>query len=116
MRDTFYDGDIVFVSKLEYILSKPKKSDVVIAVEPQENTRVIKRIEATGNNPVVYQKKPILLKKDEVFICGDNEKKSYDSRFYGPVSTDRLMGKVICGIGKRNGHYTFMTQKDFIEK
>lgn len=37
--------------------------------------------------------KPLLLKEDEYFVMGDNRNQSLDSRIFGPVTDDLLIGK-----------------------
>lgn len=37
----------------------------------------------------------IKLKAGEIFVIGDNRDESIDSRFYGPISTDKVIGKVL---------------------
>lgn len=39
----------------------------------------------------------IVLKEDEYFVLGDNRNNSNDSRFFGPIKRDCIMGKVIKG-------------------
>lgn len=36
----------------------------------------------------------LVLNKDEYFVLGDNRSKSLDSRFYGPISSTNIQGKV----------------------
>ncbi len=37
----------------------------------------------------------LLLGKDEYFVVGDDRFSSADSRFFGPVRSDRIVGKVL---------------------
>ena len=36
-----------------------------------------------------------ILEKDEVFVMGDHRNNSLDSRVFGPVSEDAILGKVL---------------------
>ena len=42
-----------------------------------------------------YVEYPVELKEDEFFILADNREESLDSRYYGPISKDDIIGKVI---------------------
>lgn len=44
---------------------------------------------------VYHNTAEIVVPQDHVFAVGDNRSASYDSRFWGPVSMDRLYGKII---------------------
>lgn len=37
----------------------------------------------------------ITLAGDEIFVCGDNRPNSEDSRYFGPVKTEQIVGKLI---------------------
>jgi signal peptidase I len=63
--------------------STPKAGDVVVFLTPGGDTAV-KRCGAWSG-------------EDTFFALGDNNRESYDSRFYGPVPVDRIIGKV-CGV------------------
>ena len=40
----------------------------------------------------------ITLKSNELFVCGDNRGDSLDSRAFGPITTDQIVGKLIARI------------------
>jgi signal peptidase I len=37
----------------------------------------------------------IRLGDDELFVCGDNRPDSLDSRSFGPIKTDQIVGKLV---------------------
>lgn len=95
MTPTLENGDIVPVYKLAYAEKEPQIDDIVIAIEPITNKHVIKRIVGVPGMPVTYQEKTLYLQEDEYFIKGDNTDASVDSRNYGPIKVDRIIGKVL---------------------
>jgi signal peptidase I len=40
----------------------------------------------------------IQLKKDQLFVCGDNRPNSEDSRFFGPINTNQVVAKLVLRI------------------
>lgn len=95
MMPTLEDGKIVPVYKLAYVEKRPQINDIIIAIEPITNKHVIKRIIGVPGMPVTYQDKTLYLQEDEYFIKGDNTDNSVDSRSYGPIKADRIIGKVL---------------------
>ena len=84
MYPTYIDGEIIFGTKL-YRKSKLKKGDVILYKSPKENRTVIKRIDHIIEVRGITQ-----------FYClGDNVDHSYDSRYYGFISSKKLVCKVI---------------------
>ncbi|MDR2738277.1 MAG: S26 family signal peptidase [Treponema sp.] len=61
--------------------SKPKTGDVVVFFTPR-GVVAVKRCGA-------------MFGEDTFFALGDNNRESYDSRFYGPVPVDHIIGKVL---------------------
>ena len=82
MEPEFKSGDYVIVNKLAYIFSKPSKNDVIVLKHPEEMKFLIKRISLITNS-------------DEYYVVGDNKGFSQDSRHFGPVKKDLILGKVL---------------------
>jgi signal peptidase I len=40
----------------------------------------------------------VTLQEDELFVCGDNRGNSLDSRIFGPIKTDQVIGKLVARI------------------
>jgi signal peptidase I len=86
-------GTILIVNRLAYGLrlpwakkyllrwSLPEAGDVVVFLTPQGQTAV--------------KRCGTITEKEEFFALGDNSLESYDSRSYGPVPADSIMGKVL---------------------
>lgn len=113
MLNTFHDGDFVIAVKQ----SSYKNNDIVFAENTDKTYEVIKRVIATpgqtiqiingqvyiddvllkedylsSNKDITINK--IILGKNQYYIMGDNRNNSYDSRNYGPVTIDKILGKV----------------------
>ncbi len=72
----------VLVSRLAYWFSQPKRGDVVVLRDPREPERLlIKRIAEAHENSFE--------------VTGDNVDGSTDSRAFGPVPADLILGKVV---------------------
>lgn len=81
MSPVYKAGDMVLVNKLAYFLSNPKRGDIVVLADPRDQRLILKRIAK------IAQKK--------YFVLGDNEKKSTDSRLFGWIKKEQIIGKVI---------------------
>ena len=122
MDPTFADGEYLIVDELSYHLGEPTRGDVVIFRPPPEKSKYyIKRIiglpgetvSVNGSKITITRidgtnqelKEPYLknesndaykswtLKDDEYFMMGDNRPFSSDSRAWGPVTRDLLVGR-----------------------
>jgi signal peptidase I len=49
---------------------------------------------ANGAIPSTDNNEDLTLAKDELFICGDNRGDSLDSRIFGPIKTNQVIGKL----------------------
>lgn len=120
MLETFQDNDYLFVEKVSYIFSNPKRGDVVVFNPPLEDRtsdRFIKRIIGVPGDTVrvsegiTYvnnipqaenfvthkssQEANVTLGKDQYFVMGDNRSGSYDSRSWGPITKSEIKGQVL---------------------
>ncbi len=84
MHPTLSSGDTVFVNPSAYSTSSPQVGEIVVAHHPyQRNLSIIKRIaDITDERRLV--------------LHSDNPKAGTDSRSFGTISPNRLIGKVIC--------------------
>jgi signal peptidase I len=122
MHPTFENADYLIVDKISYELGDPQRDDVVIFKYPNDTTKYfIKRIiglpgetvDIKGGDIFItnnehkdgfkldqpFIKDPsnnqehIELKHDEYFVMGDNRNQSSDSRIWGPVKRNLIVGK-----------------------
>ena len=124
MEPTLNPGSLVFVFKAAPQLSGIHPGDVVVFQSPEDNSTVIKRVVAVGNQTVevrdavlfvdgVAPDEPFVDYKSidgthfslrhvppgEVFVMGDNRERSIDSRDFGTLPLSSLQGLVL-GAGR----------------
>lgn len=78
-------GQFVLVSRLAYLLSKPKVGDIVAVKDPRDGRILIKRIAKIDSAKQNLR----------FFVLGDNKKESTDSRSFGWIGKKDIIGKVI---------------------
>lgn len=82
MEPTFKSGDYVLINKLAYTFGNPRKGDVIVLKHPKEKNKfLIKHISLVTNS-------------NEYYVVGDNKEFSQDSRHFGPIKKDLIIGKV----------------------
>ena len=118
MEPTLVGGDRVLVSRITYHFRSPERGDVIVFHPPGYEGAVplIKRVVAVGGDTVsvhdgrlwlngTAQDEPYLkesliegeypettIKPGYVWAMGDNRKASGDSRYFGPVHEDEIIG------------------------
>lgn len=122
MLPNFHTGEYLMVDQLTYHLGEPERGDVVVFKFPQDTSKFfIKRIIGLPNETIlidgfdVYIKKAnsqdmflleekfieldresnleVTLGPDEYFVMGDNRLQSLDSRIWGPLKKEYILGR-----------------------
>lgn len=78
MEPALNHGQIVIGSSLPFLFKKPEIGDIVVLAHGR---CIIKRI--------------VKIEKDKIFIMGDNKKESTDSRSFGWINKQEILGKVM---------------------
>lgn len=111
MEPTLKNGSIIFTSR---IFDNIKCDDIVVF--SLDGTDCVKRVAATGGDKVEFKDGFVYINgiklsnysysgedmvysisEDELFVLGDNSKKSLDSREFGPISIDSVKSRKIGG-------------------
>lgn len=121
MSPTFSNGDYILVDEMSYRLREPQRGEVIVFEPPVGGSYFIKRIIGLPNETVkisngeidIFDPKgdkivlkenyippeiktfgdtEITLKPNQYFVLGDNRNYSFDSRAWGPLSKDKIIG------------------------
>jgi len=125
MSPTFETGQYLIVDQVSYYFEEPQRGDVVIFKYPNDHSKYfIKRIIglpgevvqlANGNTTIVEpgteeevllneeyliadktdDHLTITLSSNEYFVMGDNRSASSDSRMWGPIKRNEIVGKAL---------------------
>lgn len=120
MTPTYSPGDVVLVSRTPPSLDDLRHGDLVVFASPQDGRRTLKRVvglpgdvlvildsrlhvnEKPVKEPYVdhamiagYYSRTFTVPDQSVFVLGDNRGNSVDSRDYGSVALDELVGRVL---------------------
>jgi signal peptidase I len=118
MEPTIGSGDRVLVFRGAYLLEwrAPGRGDIVLFENPIDGSAAVKRCVGIPGDRLIVTNQNIYLNgsrfpleaatagglrefrripPDRFFFVGDNPEASIDSRHYGPVSRDYLLGKVV---------------------
>ncbi|OGF62220.1 signal peptidase I [Candidatus Giovannonibacteria bacterium RIFCSPLOWO2_01_FULL_44_40] len=122
MEPNFHDGEYLIIDELTYAFQQPKRGEVIVFRYPLKPSEFfIKRIIGLPNETVEISNGKILinnselaesyfsevvgtsqninikmiLAKNEYFVLGDNRPHSSDSRFWGALPKEKIMGRVL---------------------
>ena len=127
---TFRKGDYVFASTLAYFRSQPEIGDMIVFHPPHDpSSPFIKRVIAVSGNRVsihdgmifvddVPLNEPyvsdennvrefsqnigeVLVPDEHLFVLGDNRDNSLDSRHFGFLPTENVIGKIVTNFDDR---------------
>ncbi len=118
METTLHDGEVMFVTKWEYVTGDPERFDIVICHYPNRGRLdFVKRVVGLPGdtveikdgylyvNDVRYEEEYLTHRPDYVmpkhtvaeghyFVLGDNRSNSNDSHLIGDISRDMIIGHV----------------------
>ncbi|MFA5083807.1 MAG: signal peptidase I [Candidatus Paceibacterota bacterium] len=121
MEPTFSNGNYILVDEISFRFREPQRGEVIVFEPPVGGNYFIKRIiglpnekikiqdgeitvfDAKGNKMVLKENylpvnvktfgdSEVVLKPDQYFVLGDNRNYSFDSRAWGPLAKDKIIG------------------------
>jgi len=124
MIPTLRDSQQYLLNRWIYHVRAPQRLDVVVIRDPADNGFSVKRIIAVSGDSIYFKEgavylngrklnepylppmtptysygagpeKFIICGKDQYYLLGDNRMNSADSRSYGPVSRNRILGLIV---------------------
>jgi signal peptidase I len=122
MAPTLNDGDRYVLNRWLYYFREPRPGDLVVIHDPGHNDLAVKRVVAIPSDTLLFEDGKVYvngfklsesylapntrttapqktgprirLAKDQYYVLGDNRANSEDSRFYGSVHRDLIVGLI----------------------
>jgi signal peptidase I len=104
MLPTLTSGEKVVVSKAYWLVGPIHEKDIIVIKDPTGDGYIIKRVFRMAGETVPVDKwpdfrqlqtDPYVIPEGQVYVLGDNLRGSEDSRKFGPVGLDKVIGKVV---------------------
>ncbi len=95
MHPTFHSLEYILVEKVS---RSRERGDVIVFREPETGQKAMKRIIALPGETFRMGEKAWTLGRGEYFLLGDQREASTDSRHWGPISEDAMVGRPLLRI------------------
>lgn len=94
MEPTFQNGNYLIVDEISYRFHGPEKGDVIIFRYPRDPSKFfIKRVAYLPGETVEINGEKRVLGENEYYVLGDNSPQSSDSRYWGTLNKDLVVGR-----------------------
>jgi signal peptidase I len=121
MSPTLIAGDLFMLNRFAYLTREPQRGELVVLKDPETGDLIVKRIVGLPCETVMMQNevayingrrlpepyatrstqanrtqfsKPTVVPRGCYFVLGDNRTRSLDSRTFGPIKRDSILGVI----------------------
>lgn len=104
MEPTFNTGQRLLASRAWWLVGPIRDNDIVVVEGDEPGETLIKRVYKVSGEQVDWlnvpdnydlQAGPLIVPEKSLYLLGDNREVSEDSRKFGPVPTDKVVGKIV---------------------